>query len=106
MERTLSFLCMSHDDAGGVIDLDSETGGIFIKWDKVGKQQNFIRVNDKLEEITRKLEGTYVINPMWSKTLGRELITVHPLGGCRMGENGSLGVVNHKGQVFYGKSMT
>ena len=94
---------MSHDDAGGEINLDPKTGGIYIKWDKVGKQQNFVRVNDKLEEITEKLEGTFVINPVWSNSMGKELVTAHPLGGCPMGENGSLGVVNHKGQVFHGR---
>ena len=96
---------MSHDDAGGEIALDPKTDGIYIKWDKVGKQKNFVRVNEKLEEITKQLGGTFVINPLWSKNMGRELITAHPLGGCSMGENGVLGVVNHKGQVFDGKCV-
>ncbi|HRO57858.1 MAG TPA: GMC oxidoreductase, partial [Burkholderiaceae bacterium] len=49
-------------------------------------------------------------NPLWSpirepvaSILGVDkgpLLTVHPLGGCRMGENSSEGVVNHLGQVF------
>ena len=103
MDKTLAFLCMTHDDAGGEISLEPKTDGVCIKWDKVGRQQNFATVNEHLKEITAKLDGTFVINPLWSKKMGRELITAHPLGGCPMGEDGSLGVVNHKGQVFDGK---
>ena len=30
----------------------------------------------------------------------RSLVTVHPLGGCRMGQTASDGVVDHRGEVF------
>ena len=30
----------------------------------------------------------------------RSLVTVHPLGGCRMGRTASDGVVDHRGEVF------
>ena len=46
--------------------------------------------------------GTYVANPAWTQKLGKHLVTVHPLGGCRMAEDATGGVVNHKGQVFAG----
>ena len=102
MDKTLAFLCMSHDDAGGEILLDPKTDGVYIKWDNAGKQDHVPRINEKLEEITGHLGGTFVINPLWSKSIGKGLITAHPLGGCPMGENGKRGVVNHRGQVFDG----
>ena len=33
-------------------------------------------------------------------TMLRSLVTVHPLGGCRMGRTASDGVVDHRGEVF------
>ena len=41
-------------------------------------------------------------NPLWSPMLREALVTVHPLGGCAMGDDGSSGVVDHRGQVFTG----
>src|SRR5262249_31972348 len=48
----------------------------------------------------------YAPNPTWHSLQTKSLVTVHPLGGCIMGETGAEGVVNHKGQVFAGASGT
>ena len=37
-------------------------------------------------------------NPAWS--LFKNLVTLHPLGGCKMGASAETGVVDHLGQVF------
>ena len=38
--------------------------------------------------------------PIWTDVLHYNLITVHPLGGCPMGEDAERGAVNDRGQVF------
>ena len=96
---------MSHDDSSGVIELDPKSSSAFISWEDVGHQKIFEAVNDRLMQITKELKGTFVKNPVWSRALDKQLVTVHPLGGCPMGESGESGVVNHKGQVFIGRRL-
>ena len=93
---------MSHDDSSGVIELDPKSSSAFVAWHDVGHQKIFEAVNERLLQITKELKGTFIINPVWSSTLDKQLVTVHPLGGCPMAESGEKGVVNHKGQVFIG----
>jgi len=71
---------------------------------------------DKLFEEAEKSGGfdggDYLPNPFWkilpaditqasnAPAPGRNLLSVHPLGGCPMGSDVQTGVVNHAGQVF------
>ena len=102
MEKTLACLVMSHDDSSGIIKLDQCCDGIFIEWEDVGHQKSFEKVDQRLLEVATTLGGTHVINPIWHEFLDKRVVTVHPLGGCPMAEDGKNGAVNHKGQVFSG----
>ncbi len=102
MDKSLAFLCMSHDDARGKITYHNKTDDISVSYENVGYEPNFKIVNDAVRRVTQKLGGTFVKNPLWSEHLGKSVITVHPLGGCAMAESGQTGVVNHAGQVFKG----
>ena len=102
MEKTLMWLVMSHDDASGQIKLDEKCGGAFIEWEDVGHQKSFEMVNERLLKCAEQLGGVYVQNPVWSSLFDKQLVTVHPLGGCPMAIDANSGVVNHKGQVFSG----
>ena len=97
---------MSHDSASGVISFENKTDNIDITWEKVGFEKSFKAVNQALEKIARGLGGTFVNNPTWLESLGRSVISAHPLGGCPMGESGRTAVVNHAGQVFDGKILS
>jgi cholesterol oxidase len=50
-----------------------------------------------MAELAAKLEAEFVPNPLSHL---QRVVTVHPLGGCPMGQNGSQGVVDGYGQVF------
>ncbi len=101
MKNTMTYLVNTHDDANGKMYLKDDR--LRIDWPGVGKQKVFENVDKKLKDVTAGLGGTFIPNPLWGKVMGHDLITVHPLGGCSMGEDAKSGVVNHKGQVFDGK---
>lgn len=98
INNTQTYLVMTHDDGAGRMTLEDDR--LRIHWPGVGTQTIFEKVNARLEQASNALGGTFVHNPLWSKVLHKNLITVHPLGGCVMAEDAEHGVVNHKGQVF------
>jgi cholesterol oxidase len=104
LNNTQVYLVMTHDDGNGTMDLVN--GRMEINWPDAGKQKIFKKVNDRLKKAAKALGGTYVPNPQWSKQLNFDLVTVHPLGGCIMGDDASESVTNHIGQVYSGSSGT
>lgn len=100
--NTQTFLVMAHDDSCGQIGLVDDR--VRINWADCGKQAIFERINNELLRATEALGGTYIRNPMWTERMGKSLITVHPLGGCGMGDTAEHGVVDDRGRVFAGRS--
>ncbi len=101
VHNTQTYLVMTHDDCKGKLELDDDR--LRIRWPAVCKQPIFGTVNEQLYRCTEANGGTSVPNPMWKNQLKDSLITVHPLGGCAMGEDASTGVTNDRGQVFAGE---
>jgi cholesterol oxidase len=102
IDNTQVYLVMTHDEGDGEIELKDDRPTI--KWKNVGKEKIFQKVSDNLNKATKALGGTYIKNPTWTKLMDFDLVTVHPLGGCIMGDDASSGVVDHKGQVFAGNT--
>lgn len=98
--HTLVYLVMTNDDGNGMMALEDDR--LRVNWPGVGNQPVYNGVNDQLLALTKKLGGVYTKNPVWTKLFSSRLVTVHPLGGCIMGEDATQGAVNHKGQVFSG----
>lgn len=104
LDNTMTYLVMAHDGADGVLELDGDRA--VVRWPGVGKREIFQQINAALGAVAARLQGQYVPNPQWSDAFGDRLVTVHPLGGCPMGDCAEQGVVNHKGQVFRGTTGT
>lgn len=99
--NTLTYLVMSHDSSSGVMYLDGKDN-LRIDWPGAGAEPVIGEANTMLLKCTAQIGGTYVESPIWTELFKKSLITVHPLGGCVMADNGAAGAVNDRGQVFSG----
>jgi cholesterol oxidase len=104
VHNTQTYLVIGNDDREGEMALSDDR--LRVAWPHVGEQPIFKKMHDSLFEATKATEGIYDPDPLWSDKLDHRLITVHPLGGCVMGDDAQTGVVDHKGQVFAGQTGT
>lgn len=101
MARTQTYLAMSVDDAKGKLALADDR--LRIDWAGAGRTANIRRDNQLIEQAAGVINGQFFPSPIWNEPLGDKVITVHPVGGCGMGDDAKSGVVNHKCQVFVGQ---
>ena len=101
--QTQTYLLMVDDQGDGRLSMDAG-GDLQIAWSGLGARPVFQLAATRALDAATALRGVYVKDPIWSKPFNDKLITVHPLGGCSVGESAEAGVVNHKGQVFAGAS--
>ena len=99
LNHTQAYLVMAHDDESGQIRVDDK-GRARIDWPNAGKQPIYRTVEETLEKSQAPLGGKYVRNPISTNLLGNRTVTVHPLGGCGMGEDAERGAVDQQGRVF------
>ena len=102
VQNTQTYLVMTHEKTSGSMLLVDDR--LRVAWPNVGREEIFEKVDQRLQKVTEALHGTYVRNPLWTELFKHHLITVHPLGGCTMGDSAESAVVDHKGQVFSGTS--
>ena len=93
---SLPLLGMGRDIPDGQMSI-SPKGRLAVDWREKGSDAYFQRVRKTAEEIAGALDGKFLDNPLWYLS---RVVTVHPLGGCPMGENNQHGVVDSYGQVF------
>ena len=94
--------CERKYSASRKLSVKIEDDRLRVHWPGVGDKPIFKEVDRALYRATKALGGTYVKNPTWDRKFTNSLVTVHPLGGCSMGEDAASGVVNERGQAFSG----
>jgi len=100
VRNTQTFLAVGHDSGLGRMRLEADR--IAIDWPGAAQDPVFQRIEETFKRATAATGGTYMKNPLSLRLMGGSQLTVHPLGGCVMGNDQTTGVVNHKGQVFDG----
>ena len=91
-------LGMGRDVPDGVMSLEDD-GTLELDWELKSSRPYFDRMVQVMGDMGRGLGGKTQENPMWAWPF-RKVVTVHPLGGCAMGEGPETGVVDSMGQVF------
>ncbi|KAI0866032.1 glucose-methanol-choline oxidoreductase [Xylaria cubensis] len=99
IERTQVYLIMSHDSNQAYLTLKEDKP--VLEFIGVGRSDHVKYLNRVLEKATRAAGGTFVQNPFYS-LMSQQQITVHPIGGACMADDGNTGVTNHAGEVFKG----
>jgi cholesterol oxidase len=98
IHNTQTFLAIGHDDAAGRMHLDGDR--LAIHWPGAARQPVYGTIEQRFKQAVAATGGTYLPNPVSTRLMGSNLMTVHPLGGCAMGRDRDSGVVNHRGEVF------
>ena len=98
LSHSQCFYLVGHDDAEG--ELVMQRGKVFLHWPEIEKQLVYGQAKEILKGMLEHIGAHFMQNPVRDFELGRKLITVHPLGGCRMGASAKEGVVDHYGRVF------
>ncbi|GAA3292268.1 GMC family oxidoreductase [Dactylosporangium vinaceum] len=95
-DHTVVLLSMGRDHGEGRLSLRG--GHLHVDWDTTGDRPLYAAESDAAADIVRSLGGRLALPPTW-RYLGRP-VSVHSLGGCRMGTGPHDGVVNVDGEVF------
>ena len=69
-----------------------------LEWSPDSSQGVLDAMAEMQRELTRATGGSWFVPPTWS--VFKNLVTLHPLGGCSMGVSHDTGVVDHLGHVF------
>ncbi len=104
MNHSMLFLVIGFDNAAGRIVLETTPGEpegkLKVIWPEAGNQPLYEKLNEEIRLQAVAHGASFISNPLWSAFNLRRLMTAHPLGGCPIGADASLGAVDEFGRVF------
>jgi len=117
VDRTQIFAAFGDDGARGRLEMVNGweswdwDGAITVAWPKAGDERVYA-LQDRVLGIDWGSGGAYLRSPLWQplpsklsaalsgEKPGSKVLSVHPLGGCPMGNDCETGVVDDIGRVF------
>jgi cholesterol oxidase len=94
--HVMPWFAQGRDAANGTLSL--KLNRLFLEWDARESAPTIEAIVEGHRRFARATGGLPMAPLTW--TVGRDLITPHPLGGCNMGTSPDRGVVSHAGEVF------
>lgn len=96
LRNVMPWFAQSRDAADGQLSI--RNGKLFLTWNSA-KSKKTIDAVVALHQQMALRTGGLPLTPLTWTTCG-DLITPHPLGGCKMAASAAAGVVDHKGEAF------
>ena len=89
------------DTARGQFGLDDD-GRLTLNFpkDALANDPVFQKTEEIMKAMAQAMGGEFKTSFLWDGLTKKRIITVHPLGGCPMGNSSTNGVVDKDGQVF------
>ncbi|KAL5611619.1 hypothetical protein BROUX41_000796 [Berkeleyomyces rouxiae] len=102
MNKTQIYLVMTHDGAQARMTLEDDK--LSLDFPGLSRSGHVAKIHELLAQATSLIGGSVTTHPFYS-LLGKQQVTVHPLGGARMAYDGTgmTGACNHAGELFTGQ---
>jgi cholesterol oxidase len=96
--RTQVYYTIAHDRAAGEMRLERDR--LIVDWPDLASDPCYALGARAVQQLVEAQGGTMLPNPLSERIFGGRKITVHPLGGCAMGDSAAEGVVDDRCRVF------